>query len=169
MKKVLPNRISKSVAPDALDNARKGVALIQRALGTPTAISETDYQSLRKVGTKLKQEADEVFALAQANPELTEEPFSLAEMSKDKGFAELCAAIKSMLAPLNLQADREQTIAEAEYLNGCSLFEENVALKTERGHSKAQYIQVQLNRIDRFRGGGKKSKSKNNPKTDLPS
>jgi hypothetical protein len=159
-KKVLPNRISKTVSADALTRVRGAIQVFQEVLGADTRLSETEYKSLRKIATKLKQEKDEVFAIAQENPELTEPPFALDEMAKDKAFYECCEQIRALLEPILLKLDREQNLAGAEYANACSLFEEHIALKVERGHPKAQYIKLQLNRMERYRP------SSSSPKTE---
>jgi hypothetical protein len=164
-KKVLPNRVSKTIPANALDRVHGAVEVIRQVLGEAVPISEADYKSLRKIAAKLKQETDEVFALAQANPELTEAPFTVTEMSKDKSFYEFCDTVYGLLQSVLLQVEREQNIAGAEYANSSSLFEEHVALKSERGHPKAQNVQLQLNRIERYRPSSapKSAPPKKNP------
>jgi hypothetical protein len=160
VKKLLPNRISKTVAPDALMKIRQAVQLIQEVVGENTPISAADYNALRKISDKLKQESDDVYTVAQENLALVEAPISITELDKDKTFYEFCDKAYAMLQPVLIQLKREQNIAGSEYLNGCSLFEASVAVKVGHGNPQAQNAQLQLNQIPRKKGGGSVKASK---------
>ena len=151
VKKLLPNRTSKVVAADAWTKIEQAVMVIQEALGEIIAISEEDYKGLRKISDKLKQETDDVFAIAKANPDLVEAPISVREMEKDKNFYELCDNLQALLNPILLQLVREQNIAGAEYLNACSFFETTMTLKAAQGNPKAQHVQILLSKVNRNR------------------
>jgi hypothetical protein len=161
VKKFLPNRISKTVAPDALTKIRQAVQLIHEALGDNTPISEEDYKALRKISDKLKQESDDVYAVAQENLALIEAPISIEELEKDKTFYEFCDKAYAMLKPVLIKLEHEQNIAGSEYINGCSLFEGTVAVKVGYGNAQAQNAQIQLNQIKRNKGGNPVTNRKN--------
>jgi hypothetical protein len=152
-KKLLPNRSSKKVSPDALTKVAQAVQIILDVLGNRSVITEADYDALRKISDKLKQECDDVFAIAQANPEFVEPPLLLTEMEKDKLYYELCDHIEAALSPVMIFKKREQNISGAEYLNGCSFFETIVAFRAGQGNPKAQMIAIQLKQLKRNRGG----------------
>ena len=155
-KKLLPNRISKVIEPDAIPKVRQAIQLLDEVLGADTQISEEDYKSLRKIADKLKRECDDVYDIAKENTEFIEAPLTLEEIDKDRKYYEFCDLIRSMLKALSLKLEREQNIAGAEYYNACSVFEEDVDTKVERGNNaKAQNVQAQLKAIDRNRGGNK--------------
>jgi uncharacterized protein with gpF-like domain len=160
VKKILPNRISKTVAPDAVAKIRQAVQLIHEALGENTPILEEDYKALRKISDKLKQESDDVYAVAQEHLELVEAPLSITELSKDKSYYEFCDKVAAMLKPALIKMEREQNIAGSEYHNGCSMFEAHVAVKIGHGDTQAQNAQIQLNQINRKKGGGSVSAPK---------
>lgn len=163
-KKLLPNRISKVIAPDAITKVRQAIQLLNEVLGDDTQISDEDYKGLRKIADKLKRECDDVFDIAKENTEFVEAPLSVDEIGKDKNYYELCDTIRSMFNSLSLKLEREQNIAGAEYYNACSVFEEDVDIKVKRGgNAKAQNVQAQLKAIERNRGG-KPSDSKNSDK-----
>jgi hypothetical protein len=149
VKKLLPNRNSKVIAADAWARIEQAVLVIQQALGEIIAISEEEYKGLRKISDKLKQESDDVFAIAKANPELLDSPLSVKEIEKDKVFYELCDKLQALLNPILLQLVREQNIAGAEYLNACSFFETMVALKAAQGNPKAQHVHLLLSKVSR--------------------
>jgi hypothetical protein len=164
-KKLLPNRISKVIAPDAVTKVRQAIQLLNEVLGDDTQISDEDYKGLRKIADKLKRECDDVYDIAKENTDFVEAPLSVDEMGKDKTYYELCDMILSMLKALLLKLEREQNIAGAEYYNACSVFEEDVDTKVKRGgNAKAQNVQAQLKAIDRNRGGGSNKKDNNGNK-----
>jgi hypothetical protein len=160
VKKLLPNRSSKTVAPDALAKIRQAAQLIHEAAGEMTAISEEDYKALRKISDKLKQECDDVYAVAEVNVALIEAPLSFTEMSKDKSYYEFGDKAFAILKPALIKLEREQNIAGSEYYNGCSIFEGTVATKVGYGNPQAQNAQIQLNQIKRIKGGHSKSPKK---------
>jgi hypothetical protein len=151
-KKLLPNRSSKTVAPNAESEFRQALQVMLRLFGEDTVITDDDYKSLRKIADKLKQETDDVYAIGKENSEFWEEQTPLPEVTKDKAFYEFCDMCRSMLQSLLLKMDKEQKIAGAEYYNSCNVYEENVALKQQRGNAKAQTVQKQLDAIPRRRG-----------------
>ena len=151
-KKLLPNRISKTVAPNAESEFRQALQVMLRLFGEDTPISDEAYKSLRKIADRLKLETDDVYAIGKENPEFWDEQTPLPEIAKDKLFYEFCDTCRSMLHPLLIKLDKEQNIAGAEYYNACNVYEENVAIKRQRGHPKANTVQTQLNAITRQRG-----------------
>jgi hypothetical protein len=151
---LLPNRISKKIAPDALMKIRQAMQLLQEALGEDTFISDDDYKALPKMADKRKQETDDVLMIAQNNSEFIEAPLALPEIEKDKAFYELCDFIMALLKPILIKLQREQNIAGAEYLNACRVFEKIVGFKAEQGSPKAKNVLIQLSQINRNRGGG---------------
>jgi hypothetical protein len=151
---LLPNRLSKKIAPDALTKIRQAIQLLQEALGEDTFIADADYKALPKMADKRKQETDDVYGIAQNYPEFMEAPLSFAEIERDKAFYELCDFIMVLLKPVLIRLEREQNIAGAEYLNACRVFEQIVAFKAAQGSSKAKNILIQLSQINRNRGGG---------------
>jgi hypothetical protein len=144
-KKLLPNRISKTVATNAESEFRLALQVMMRLLGDDTPIPEDDYKALRKIADKLKSETDDVYAVGKENPEFWDELTPLPEISKDKLYYEFCDACRAMLQPLLVKLDKEQNLAGAEYYNACNVYEENVAIKRQRGNAKAQNVQTQLN------------------------
>jgi hypothetical protein len=48
-KKLLPNRISKTVQPNALTKVRQAAQLILEVIGEDTPMSEEEYKSLLKI------------------------------------------------------------------------------------------------------------------------
>jgi hypothetical protein len=154
---LLPNRSSKTIAPDALIKIRQAIQLLQEAIGEDTFISDADYKALPKMADKRKQETDDVLMIVQNNTEFVEPPLSIVEIEKDKAFYELCDVILSLLKPFLIQLQREQTIAGAEYMNACSIFEKIVDFKAAQGSSKAKNVGIQLSQINRNRGGVSKS------------
>jgi hypothetical protein len=159
VKKLLPNRISKTVALDAMAKIRQAAQLINEAVGEMTAISEEDYKALRKISDKLKQECDDVYAVAEVNVALIEAPLSFTEMGKDKTFYEFCDKAFATLNPALIKLEREQNVSGSEYLNGCGMFEANVATKVGYGNPQAQNAQILLNQIKRKKGGNPNRKS----------
>ena len=159
-KRLLPNRISKSVVPDALSKVRQAIQLLNEAIGEDTPISDEDYKGLRKIADKLKRITDDVYEIAKENTDFIEAPLTVVEIAKDKTFYELCDSILALLKAFNLRLEREQNIAGAEYFNACSVFEGDVADKVNRDKNdvKAQNILAQLNDIDRNRGGNSGTK-----------
>jgi hypothetical protein len=155
-KQLLPNRISKTIAPDALTTIRKAVEMLHSVLGEDTFISEADYKSLPKIADKRKQETDDVMTIAQANPEFVHEPLSLSEMEKDKAYYELCDFLSATLKSMLIKLEREQNIAGAEYQNACGIFESLVRFKAGTGNSKANNLLIQLSQINRNVGGNTK-------------
>jgi hypothetical protein len=151
-KKLLQNRISKTVTPDAQEKFRRALQIMSELLGEDTFISDAEYKSLRKIADKLKLESDDVFAVAQETPEFFDETTPAQEVEKDKSFYEFCDACRSMLSAFQIKLDREQNLAGAEYYNACSVYEENVDFKRARGNLKAQNVQAQLHKIVRQRG-----------------
>lgn len=163
-KKLLSNRISKVVAPDAVSKVRQAIQLLDEVLGEDTQISDDDYKALRKIADKLKRECDDVFDIAKENTEYIEAPLTLEEIDKDKKYYEFCDIIRSMFKSVLLKLEREQNIAGAEYYNACIVYEEDVDTKVQRGNNaKAQNVQAQLKAIERNRGG-KPSADKNSEK-----
>jgi hypothetical protein len=151
-KKLLPNRISKTVAPTAESEFRLALNVMMRLLGEDTPISADDYKSLRKIADKLKVETDDVYAIGKENPEFWDEQTPLSEVTKDKTFYEFCDMCRSMMLGFLIKLDKEQNIAGSEYYNSCNIYEENVDTKRQRGNQKAQNVQTQLNAIQRQRG-----------------
>jgi hypothetical protein len=152
-KKLLPNRSSKKLPVDASTKLAQAVQLVLDLLGERSVITEEDYNALRKISDKLKQECDDVFAIAQANPEFVEPPLQLSEMEKDKNFYEFCDKIELAFSPVQIFKNREQNISGGEYLNGCNFFESTVAFRAAQGNPKAQMIAIQLKQLKRNRGG----------------
>ena len=166
VKKILPNRISKLPPPEVKTKIRQVVQLLDEILGDNTPVSDEEYKSLRKIADKLKQECDDVFAIAVENSEFLDESHSIVEMEKDKHYYELCDSIRSMLNGMLIKLDKEQNMAGAEYFNACSIFEDNVKIKAGRGNAKAQNVKAQLDLINRNRGGsGNSNDNKNDPPT----
>lgn len=162
-KKLLPNRISKVVAPDALTKVRQAVQLLNEVVGDDTPISDEEYKGLRKIADKLKRISDDVYEIAKENTDFVEEPLTITEITKDKLFYELCDSIRALLNAFNLKLEREQNIAGAEYFNACNVFEGDIDDKVGRGNTKAQNIKAQLNGIDRNRSGGAPIKTADKP------
>lgn len=160
VKKILPNRSSKTVKPDADAKLKLGVQIFLDLLGEETAISEADYAALYKIAGKRKQECDVIFALMQANPTLVKKPLSLEESEKDKTFYEFGDRIQAALKSLKTRADREQTIAGSEYVNSCSVWETDIKADAHRGDAQAQTVQAELKKINRNRSNGSSKKSK---------
>ncbi len=159
-KKLLPNRSSQKVSANDSMRVAQAVQVLLDVLGDRTVITDADYKALRKISDKLKQECDDVYAIAQANPELVESPLKLTEMEKDKLYYELCDYIEAALSPVLIQKNREQNIAGGEYLNGCNLFESIVAFRAAQGNPKAQLVAIQLKQLNRNRGGNFSKSSK---------
>jgi hypothetical protein len=159
-KKLLPNRSSKTVAPDALSKVRQAVALLEEVLGDPTPISEDDYKALRTIADKLKRVTDDVYEIAKENESFIKPPLLLVEITKDKAFYELCDSIRALLKAFFIRLEREQNIAGAEYFNGCNVFEGDVddEIARDANNAKALNIKAQLNSVDRNRGGGNNKK-----------
>jgi hypothetical protein len=157
-KKLLPNRSSKTVAPDALPKVRQAIALLEEVLGDPTPISDADYKALRMIADRLKRITDDVYEIVKENEAYVKAPLSLVEMNKDKTFYELCDSIRSLLNAFFLRLEREQNIAGAEYFNGCNVFEGDIvdAIGRDANDAKAQNIKAQLDEVDRKKGGGGK-------------
>jgi hypothetical protein len=151
--KLLPNRSSKSVAPNAVAKLRQAIQLLHEVLGDDTPIDEAEYVKLRKIADKLKQECDDVFTIVREHPDFVEAPLSVSELEKDKLFYELCDLAHALLKAVMLKLDREQNIAGAEYYNGCSVFEADVEAKFKRGMPKAQNVYAQLKALNRNRPG----------------
>jgi hypothetical protein len=160
IKKLLANRSIKTIRPEDAVKVAQALRVIQSVLGEPIAISEEEYKSLRKISDKLKQETDEVFFIAKANPNLVEAPVSLLELEKDKSFYEFCEQLEASLLPIVVQAQRERTVSGAEYFNGCGFFETGVEFKAAQGIAQAQQVQLLLNKIKRNKGGNSKTRSK---------
>jgi hypothetical protein len=152
--KLLLNRSSKTVAPNAVAKLRQAIQLLHEVLGDETPIDEAEYLKLRKIADKLKQECDDVFTIAREHPDFVEAPLSVSELEKDKTFYELCDLARALLKAVLLKLDREQNIAGAEYFNGCTVFESDVEAKFKRGMPKAQNVYAQLKAIHRNRTGG---------------
>jgi hypothetical protein len=159
VKKVLPNRISKAVSPDAAARLQQAVQIILDLLGEETQISLDDYNALYKIADKRKLECDEVYGLMKANPSLVKQPLSVAETQKDKAFYEFCDEIQAALKSIKTRTDREQNIAGGEYVNACSLFETDVNAEAHRGIGAAQMVQAELKKISRNRAGNSKKKT----------
>ena len=154
-RKLLPNRSSKAPAADALTKVRQAIQLLNEALGDEIAITDEDYKSLRKIADKLKRITDDVFEIAKENTDFVKAPLSVAEMTKDKAFYELCDSIRALLDAFMLRLEREQNVAGAEYHNACSVFEGDVDndVKRDSSNAKAMNVQAQLEKIDRNRAG----------------
>jgi hypothetical protein len=152
--KLLPNRSSKTVAPNAVSKLRQAIQLLHEVLGDDTPIDEAEYLKLRRIADKLKQECDDVFTIAREHPEFVETPLSVSELEKDKTFYELCDLARALLKAVLLKLDREQNIAGAEYYNGCCVFEADVEAKFKRGIPKAQNVYAQLKAVNHNRPGG---------------
>ena len=165
-RKLLPNRSSKAPAVDALTKVRQAIQLLNEALGDEIAITEEDYKGLRKIADKLKRITDDVFEIAKENTDFVKSPLSVAEMTKDKAFYELCDSIRALLDAFTLRLEREQNVAGAEYHNACSVFESDVdnEVKRDSNNAKAMNVLAQLDKIDRNKGGGTNPKS--DPKPD---
>jgi hypothetical protein len=160
-KKLLPNRISKVVAPDALTKVRQAVQLLNEALGDDTPISDDHYKSLRVIADKLKRVCDDVYEIAKENTDSIQKPMSLEEITKDKLFYEHCDSIRALLKSFNLSLEREQNIAGAEYYNACIVYESDIDDKIAKDNTdtKALNIKSQLNGVERNRGGNKADKT----------
>jgi argonaute-like protein implicated in RNA metabolism and viral defense len=155
-KKLLANRLSKIVAPDALSKVRQAILSLHDILGADIAISDEDYKSLAKIADTRKRITDDVFNIIKENQDLLDAPLSIEEIEKDKLYYELCDDIRGLLSSFVLKLDKEQNIAGAQYYNACSVFEDDIATKVGRNNAKAQNVQSQLDGIDRKRGGGGK-------------
>jgi hypothetical protein len=160
VKKVLPNRSSKTVKPDATAKLQQAVQIFLDLLGEDTPMSEDEYKALYKIADKRKQECDDVFGLMKANPALVKKPLSVAETQKDKDYYEFCDVVQAALKSLKNKADREQNIAGGEYINSCSVFETDVNADAHRGDAHAQTVQADLKKVNRNRAGNPKKKSK---------
>lgn len=158
--KLLPNRSSKKVSAEDLIRVEKAIQVLIEVFGERSVITEADYNALRKISDKLKQECDDVYAIAQVNPEFVEPPLYLTELEKDKLYYEMGDKVEVQLNPLLILKKREQTIAGAEYLNGCNFFEATVAFRAAQGNPKAQMIAIQLKQLKRNRGGNLSKSSK---------
>lgn len=166
-KKLLPNRISKTPAPDALAKITGAIMLIMVLLGDDTDISDDDYKALRKIADKLKRECDDVFDVAKVNESFVETPLTIEEIQKDKAYYEFCEAIRPFLNALMIKFEREQNVAGAEYYNACVVFEADVDAKVKRGNNpKAQNVQTQLAGIERNRNNGATKKDDKGDKGD---
>ena len=154
-KKLLPNRSSKAPAADALTKVRQAVQLLNEALGDEIAITDEDYKGLRRIADKLKRITDDVFEIAKENEDFVKAPLSVAEMTKDKAFYELCDSIRALLDAFVLRLEREQNVAGSEYYNACSVFESDVDndVKRDSSNAKAMNVKAQLDKIDRNRVG----------------
>jgi hypothetical protein len=157
--KLLPNRSSKNVSAADLARVAQAIKVIIEVFGDRSVITEEDYNALRKISDKLKQECDDVFAIAQVNPEFVEPPLYLTELEKDKLYYEMADKVDMQLSPVLILKKREQNIAGAEYLNGCNFFEATVAFRAAQGNPKAQMIEIQLKQLKRNRGGNTKKNS----------
>ncbi len=154
-RKLLPNRISKSVAPDARAKVRQAFQLLDEALGEVLAIEDDEYKGLRKIADKLKRVTDDVFEIVKENTEFLEAPLTVDEIAKDKEFYEFCDFVRTVKNAFDLRLDREQNVAGAEYSNACSVYEGDVTDKVNRDkkNAKALSVQAQLNSIERSRTG----------------
>ena len=152
-RKLLPNRISKSVAPDARAKVRQAFQLLDEALGEVIAIEEDEYKGLRKIADKLKRVTDDVFEIVKENTEFLEAPLTVEEITRDKEFYEFCDFVRTVKNAFDLRLDREQNVAGAEYNNACGVYEGDVTDKVNRDkkNAKALSVQAQLNGIDRNR------------------
>jgi hypothetical protein len=158
VKKVLPNRSSKTVKPDVEAKLQQVVQIFAYLLGEDTPMSEEEYKSLYKIADKRKQECDDVFGLMKTNPVLVKKPLSVVETQKDKDFYEFCDLVQATLASLKTKTDREQNIAGGEYVNSCSVFESDVNADAHRGDAQAQMVQADLKKINRNRSSGNAKK-----------
>jgi hypothetical protein len=149
-KKLLPNRISKTVQPNALTKVRQAAQLILEVIGEDTPMSEEEYKSLLKIADKRKQTCDDISAIMQEHPKLVLEPLSVEEIQKDKAFYEICDQIQSIFNNVLIRLKREQNIAGAEYANACSVFESDVDAKAMRGDMEAQIVQTELKAVNRI-------------------
>jgi uncharacterized protein YicC (UPF0701 family) len=155
VKKILPNRSSKTVKPDAEAKLQQAVTIFLELLGEETAISEAEYAALYKISDKRKQECDQLFGLMQANPNLVKKPLSIVETTKDKTYYEFVAErIQTALKSLKTRADREQTIAGSEYVNSCKVWEADVNADAHRDNAHAQTVQAELKKVKRYRPTG---------------
>ncbi|MBL7816349.1 MAG: hypothetical protein JNL70_15115 [Saprospiraceae bacterium] len=153
-KKLLDNRISKTVAPDALSKVRQAMQLLDEALGEEISITAEDYKALRKIADKLKRVTDDVYDIAKENTDFIEEPVTLAEIQKDKTFYEFCDDVFALLKAFILRLEKEQNVAGAEYYNALCIYEDDVSRKAAKGNAKAQNVKAQLDAVDRNQGGG---------------
>jgi hypothetical protein len=154
VKKILPNRLSKAVKPDAEAKLQQAVAIFLDLLGEETAIFEAEYAALYKISDKRKQECDQIFNLMTANPNLVKQPLSLIETEKDKTYYEFGERVKAALKSLQTRSDREQTIAGSEYVNACSVWEADIKADAYRADAQAQTVQVELKKVKRYRPTG---------------
>jgi hypothetical protein len=166
-KKLLPNRISKVVPPNALPKVRQAAQLLYEVFGEPTQISDDDYKGLRKIADKLKRECDDVYAIAQENVGFVQQPMTIEEIEKDKLYYEFCDQVGVILKPVITLWEREQNVAGAEYFNSCTVFEGDVDSKVNRDANdvKARSVQVQLKAVDRNRGGNTANNTKKDNET----
>jgi hypothetical protein len=148
-KKLLPNRISKTVALDALTKVRQAIQLLLEVIGEDTPMTEAEYKALQKMADKRKQACDDVLTVMQEHPKMVIAPLNTVEIRKDKGYYELCDQIDAMLANVLIRLKREQNIAGAEYANACSVFETDMEAKVLRGDTEAQIVQQELKAISR--------------------
>ena len=163
-KKLLPNRLSKTVSPDALIKIRQAIQLIGEVIGEDTPISEDDYKALLKIADKRKQVCDDVLTIMQEHPPLVLAPLSVAEIQKDKAFYEICDQMQSMFNNVLIRLKREQNIAGAEYANACSIFESDVDAKAMRGDTEACIVQTELKAVNRITPTGNVKKQSTDSK-----
>jgi hypothetical protein len=164
-KKLLPNRLSKTVPFNALMKIRQAMQLIIEVIGEDTPISEAEYKALLKIADRRKQACDDVLAIMQEHPQLVLSPLSVAETQKDKAFYEICDQIQSMFNNILIRLKREQNIAGAEYANACSIFESDVDAKAMRGDTEAQIVQNELKSVNRITPTGNVKKQNADSKT----
>ena len=164
-KKLLPNRISKTVPQDALMKIRQAAQLIMDVVGEDTPMSEEEYQALNKIADKRKLACDDILSIMHEHPKMVLEPLSMAEMQKDKAFYEVCDQIQSVFNNVLIRLKREQNIAGAEYANACSIFERDVEAKVLRGDTEAQIIQTELKMVHRVTPTGNVKKQNADTKT----
>ena len=163
VKKIHPNRSSKTVKSDAEAKLQQGIAIFLDLLGEETAISEAEYAALYKISDKRKLECDQIYGLMTSNPSLVKKPVSIVETGKDKTYYEFGSRIKAALKSLQTRFEREQTIAGSEYANSCSVWEADVKADALREDAKAQTVQAELKKVKRYRPKGNVSqKTKTN-------
>lgn len=153
MAKILPNRVSKVISPEAHLALKAATDGFKVALGEPTPISDDDIKKLLRVAGTRKRVMDEILLIMEEHPTLIKAPFTLIEIKKDKSLMEILAEVESWLIGLLFSVRREMAVAGSEYFNAGAVFENDVKWEVGRNNPEARTAQAQLDAIDRKKGG----------------
>lgn len=146
--KLLPNRISKTLPPDAEAQAAAAFQVLFNLLGPATPITEEEYDALSFISDKRKLVADDYHAVMRNNPEFLEEP-PIEEVEKDRRYYEFGDFMEAQMRQMESHRIREQNLAGAEYDNATKSFKSTVIYKAGRNNSRAQLALKQLEDIDK--------------------